>query len=82
MPSGPARVLKLPQIFVATHDGDYFATLNAYRQHHGVIGACIAAAPEAAYEPIWCAWGYERACTTQLIKDTLPKVRSWACAGR
>ena len=33
------------------------------------------AVPEAAYEPIWCAWGYERACTTQLIEDTLPKVQ-------
>ena len=30
--------------------------------------------PPAAYEPIWCAWGYERDCTVQLITDTLPKV--------
>ena len=38
--------------------------------------------PKEAYEPIWCAWGYERDCTVQLIEDTLPKVKelglSWA----
>jgi len=33
-----------------------------------------APAPDSAYEPIWCAWGYERECTPQLIEDTLPKV--------
>ena len=34
-----------------------------------------AAPPAPAYEAIWCAWGYERDCTTQLIEGTLPKVR-------
>jgi len=71
----PGEVLKMPEIFVATHTGDYFATLNAYRQIMGDRGLKSPAVPEAAYEPIWCAWGYERACTTQLIEDTLPKVQ-------
>jgi alpha-galactosidase len=38
-------------------------------------GVAAAVAPATSYEPDWCAWGYERDCTTQLILDTLPKVR-------
>ena len=30
----------------------------------------------ACYEPIWCAWGYERNFTVQQILDTLPKAKS------
>jgi alpha-galactosidase len=38
-------------------------------------GLTPAVPPAASYEPIWCAWGYERACTTALIEGTLPKVK-------
>ena len=31
--------------------------------------------PETSYEPIWCAWGYERNFTVDDIVRTLPKVR-------
>jgi len=31
-------------------------------------------APETAYEPIWCAWGYERNFTVKQIEGALPKV--------
>ena len=30
---------------------------------------------EAAYEPIWCAWGYERNFTLDEVIGTLPKVK-------
>jgi alpha-galactosidase len=71
----PGEQLKLPQAFVATHAGDYFAVLDAYRRIMGVRGIASPHPPKTAYEAMWCAWGYERACTQQLIVDTLPKVR-------
>src|SRR5579863_2520396 len=71
----PGERLETHQAFIALHDGDYFNVLDAYRRLMAERGVQSPAPPAAAYEPIWCAWGYERACTTQLIVDTLPKVR-------
>jgi alpha-galactosidase len=71
----PGETLSLPQAFIATHSGDYFPVLDAYRRIMGVRGIASPQPPKAAYEPIWCAWGYERDCTLQLIEATLPKVR-------
>ena len=67
--------LVLPQAFVATHSGDYFVVLDAYRRIMAVRGIASPNPPKAAYDAVWCAWGYERDCTIQLIVDTLPKVR-------
>ena len=71
----PGEVLALPETFIATHAGDYFATLTTYRKLMATRGLASPRPPEAAYEPIWCAWGYERECTVQLIENTLPKVK-------
>ncbi|HEX4242837.1 MAG TPA: glycoside hydrolase family 36 protein [Steroidobacteraceae bacterium] len=71
----PGEQFDTPQCFIATHSGDHFATLDTYRRIMGDSGMRAASPPDAAYEAIWCAWGYERACTPQLIEDTLPKVR-------
>jgi alpha-galactosidase len=71
----PGEQFNTPETFVATHVGDYFTVLDAYRRVMGQRGIESPSAPKAAYEPIWCAWGYERECTLQLIEDTLPKVR-------
>ncbi len=69
-----------PEIFVAVHGGDYFATLSTYRRIMSERGLKPAEPRAAAYEPIWCAWGYERACTTALIEGTLPKVKDLGLA--
>jgi alpha-galactosidase len=71
----PGERFDAPETFIATHTGDYFATLDAYRRIMAERGLGSPRAPESAYEGIWCAWGYERACTPRLIEDTLPKVR-------
>ena len=71
----PGEELRAPRAFIATHAGDYFATLDAYRRIMAGQGVSAPRSPESAYEGIWCAWGYERECTPQLIEDTLPKVR-------
>ena len=70
----PGERFDTPQTFVAVHDGDYFAALNSYRLLMSERGMTPAVPPAASYEPIWCAWGYERDCTTALIEGTLPKV--------
>jgi len=61
------------ETFVAVHGGDYFATLDSYRRIMGDRGLHSPEPPEASYEPIWCAWGYEREVTTPMIEGTLPK---------
>jgi alpha-galactosidase len=78
----PGKTFATPQTFTAVHTGDYFATLDAYRRVMAEEGICAPRPPKTAYEPIWCAWGYERDCTVPLIESTLPKVKelglSWA----
>jgi alpha-galactosidase len=59
--------------FVAVHRGDYFAVLDAYRRILAERGVAQAKVPAAAYEPIWCAWGYERGFTVDQVVATLPK---------
>jgi alpha-galactosidase len=71
----PGEQLTTHETFIATHTGDYFAVLDSYRRIMADRGVVSPTPPNAAYEPIWCAWGYERDCTVQLIEDTLPKVR-------
>jgi alpha-galactosidase len=71
----PGDTLKTLETFITVHDGDHFATLNRYRQVMADRGLKAAEPCAACYEPIWCAWGYERDCTTALIVGTLPKVK-------
>jgi alpha-galactosidase len=78
----PGERFETPETFVAVHDGDYFTALTSYRRLMSERGLTPAVPPASSYEPIWCAWGYERSCTTALIEGTLPKVKelglSWA----
>jgi len=71
----PGEAFSTPETFIATHTGDYFNTLDAYRRIMAERGLVSPQPPASAYEPIWCAWGYERSCTPELIEGTLPKVR-------
>lgn len=78
----PDESFETLETFVAAHRGDHFKTLDTYRRIMGERGLRAPQPPEASYESIWCAWGYERACTVELIEGTLPKVKelglSWA----
>ena len=71
----PGQSFETLQTFLAVHRGDYFGTLVAYRALLAERGLTAPRIPETSYEPIWCAWGYERNFTVQQIVDTLPKVR-------
>ena len=78
----PGETLRAFEAFVSVHERDHFATLNTYRQLMADRGLHPAQPNPACYESIWCAWGYERECTTALIVGTLPKVKelgfTWA----
>ncbi len=68
--------------FICVHEGDYFRVLDGYRAAMKERGVSAVDAPEASYEPIWCAWGYERNFVPEQILGTLPKVKElgFSCA--
>ena len=61
--------------FVSLSKGDYFENLSRYSHLMQSRGITLAEPEEAAFEPIWCAWGYERNFTLDEIVGTLPKVK-------
>ena len=71
----PGKPLITDRSFVCLHTGDYFAPLALYRRYMHDQGITAAIAPESAFAPVWCAWGYERNFTTEQVVATLPKVR-------
>jgi len=71
----PGDTLSTFTTFIAVHNGDYYHTLKTYSSIMQKKGLEINPAPETSYEPIWCAWGYERNFTVDQILNTLPKVK-------
>ena len=61
--------------FLVAHTGDHFSPLTQYRKFLAEEGVAAPQAPESAFAPVWCAWGYEREFTVEQITTTLPKVR-------
>ena len=71
----PGATLKTFRTFAAVHQGDYFATLRDYREVMIAQGVHFDAAPESAFGPIWCAWGYGRKIKPSQIYNALPIVK-------
>lgn len=71
----PNQTLTTYKTFVHVHQGDYFTTLTEYHRFMIKQGIKFDKAPETSYEPIWCAWGFERNFTMKQIYDALPKVK-------
>ncbi|UCE06928.1 MAG: alpha-galactosidase, partial [bacterium] len=71
----PGESLTTFLTFVAVHQGDYFQTLTEYRRFMIGQGIKFKETPQTAYEPIWCAWGYERNFTMDQIFGTFPIVK-------
>ena len=61
--------------FYTVHQGDYYNTLSKYSSLMITLGIEMVPSEEAAYEPIWCAWGYERNFTKKEVLGTLDKVK-------
>ena len=72
----PGQALSTDRTFLVAHTGDHFAPLSQYRKFLADEGIVAPKAPESAFAPVWCAWGYEREFTVEQIVATLPKVRS------
>jgi alpha-galactosidase len=71
----PGETFHTLRTFVSVHQGDYFRTLTEYRRLMGKEGFQMASAPDSAYGPIWCAWGYGRSVKLKQVYDTLPTVK-------
>lgn len=78
----PGATLRTFRTFVTVHQGDHFQTLTDYRRAMVRQGVRFEPAPESAFGPIWCAWGYGKTCTPSQIYGALPIVKklgfSWA----
>ena len=64
------------ETFVSVHQKDCFTTLRNYGSYMQTKGIRSASPEPAAYEPVWCAWGYERNFTLGQVLGTLPKVKA------
>jgi len=71
----PGATLKTFRTFAAVHHGDYFQTLRDYRDVMVEQGIRFDAAPDSAFAPIWCAWGYGRKIKPSQIYNALPIVK-------
>jgi alpha-galactosidase len=71
----PGATLKTFRTFAAVHQGDYFQTLREYRDVMVAQGIRFDAAPDSAFAPIWCAWGYGRKIKPSQIYNALPIVK-------
>jgi alpha-galactosidase len=71
----PGASFKTFRTFVAVHQGDHFRPLKQYSRIMAVQGLTFKPAPESAFEPIWCGWGYGREFTPQQIYGALPVVK-------
>ena len=71
----PGQGAEAVKQFVLESTGDFFnplRTFAAYMQEY--CGWEPPMSPDEAYEPVWCAWGYERTFTVDEVIGTLPKV--------
>ncbi|GGD47456.1 glycoside hydrolase family 36 protein [Pseudoxanthomonas indica] len=71
----PGASLTSELTFLCVHKGDHFAPLVHYKrfmEDQGIQGPEV---PASTFDPIWCAWGYERDFTIEQVLGTLPKVR-------
>ncbi len=71
----PGGVLETFRSFVGVHRGDYFNTLKNYSAIMRKRGVKFDPAPDSAFGPIWCAWGYGRTFTPSQVAGALPIVK-------
>ncbi len=76
----PGESFHTLRTFVSVHRGDYFRTLTEYRRLMMRQGFQMASAPDSAFGPIWCAWGYGRSVQLKQVYDTLPTVKKMGFA--
>ncbi len=71
----PGDTLRALRQFVMEGKGDFFDPLRSFALYmQETWNWEPPMSPEDAYEPVWCAWGYERTFTVDEVIGTLPKV--------
>ena len=61
--------------FRLVHKGDYFNALRIFSEYmQANLGVKMQPSEPEAFEPVWCAWGYERTFTINEVIGTLDKV--------
>jgi len=71
----PGDTLFALKQFVMEGKGDFFQPLRSFAGYMAdTYGWQAPVSPEDAYEPVWCAWGYERQFTVDEVIGSLPKV--------
>lgn len=64
------------ETFVYEHTGDFYNGLQAYSNYmQKYQGIEMKPSENEAFEPVWCAWGYERLFTIDEVIGTLDKVQ-------
>ena len=71
----PGETLETCESFISAFTGDCFGALRNYAGLLEARGVVMPESEPAAFEPAWCAWGYERRFTIDEILGTLPKVK-------
>ena len=71
----PGDTLETLETFVMLHTGDCFNPLHRFGEFMRAKGMQFPESEEASFEPVWCAWGYERGFSVDEITGTLPKVK-------
>ena len=71
----PKETLDTFDSFVAVHQRDYFQSFQDYSAIMQRRGFKFNPAPESAFGPIWCAWGYGKTFTPSQVEQALPEVK-------
>ena len=71
----PGKSLSEVPCAIITHHGDYFNGLQTYSNIMQREGFSFPEAPKDAYQPEWCAWGYERNFNKEQILKSLNEVK-------
>jgi alpha-galactosidase len=71
----PGKTLDTFETFAAVHQRDYFQSFQDYSAVMQRLGTRFQPAPESAFGPIWCAWGYGKAFTPSQVEQALPEVK-------
>ena len=71
----PGESLQTCEGFISVFTGDCFQALRNYAKLLEAKGVVMPESEPDAFEPAWCAWGYERRFTIDEILGTLPKVK-------
>lgn len=67
--------LRCFKAFRYSHKGDYYNALRVFSDYmQANLGVQMQPSEPESFEPVWCAWGYERMFTIDEVVGTLDKV--------